>query len=341
MGDLQRYAAVNARVRTLLPSLLGRDELAALYTHPTPTALRDALSRTAYAPPLLLGGALEAAPLQRFLEVARATLRLLDDPERSFLRLYVLRHEMENLKVVIRGVHGQLPWTRLAAHLRPLGEIATVDAKQLAEARDLRELTGRLRRTPYEAPLRGALHRVDSAGPFALEVALELDYYDRLWAATDTLTAADAERARRLLGVLFDLLNLTWMARYRDGLGLAPEEILNYLLQAGRFLTSRHRRQLAEQRDEPWDLVLRGTPYAVPLAEVASRGFEAASTELWHFLAGECQREFGGYPFHIGVPLAFLLTQEIQSRDLCTLFAASNLGVPSGEALARLAGARP
>ena len=112
VGDLQRYAAANARVRTLLARLLGRTGLEALTTYPSPSAVLEALLHTGY------GSVLTAAPperslLQRLVAVGRAVTDLLSGPQRTFLRQYLLRLEVDNVKVLIRAVHGQHPWEQV------------------------------------------------------------------------------------------------------------------------------------------------------------------------------------------------------------------------------------
>ena len=222
--------------------------------------------------------------------------------------------------------------------------MATVNPRTLARARDVGDLVTRLASSPYGAALHAAVHRLPEAGPFALEIAVELDYYDRLWAATDTLAAADRGCARRLLGVLFDVLNLGWIARYRDALDLSPEEIMNYTLRQGRWLTLEVRRALATapragESPAGWDALAR-TPYARLLTGVRVADFDTVSAGLWRLLAVESQRLLTGYPFHIGVPLGFLFTQEIEIRDLQILLAAKRIGMTGSQILDHLASVR-
>jgi V/A-type H+/Na+-transporting ATPase subunit C len=338
--DLRRYAAANARVRTLLPTLLGRRGLEALYGYPTAQAMVDALARTTYGPAMTAASVQSDGLGQRAVRLGAIVLGMLAEPERTFIRQYLLRREVENLKVVIRAVYRGLPWDRVAPHLTDLSGLSTLDARALVDARDLEDLAERLSGTPYGAPLAGALHRIDAAGAFAAEVALEVDYYDRLWSATRTLQSSDARRARDLLGILFDILNLTWIARYRDALGLLPEEVLNYTLGAGRWVTVAVRRVLAEGAPGTWEAVPARSPYARLLADAAARGFDAAAASLWQLLAAAVQRTLCTYPFHIGVPLGLLLAQDIEIRDIHVLLAAKRMGLPTDEALGHVASVR-
>jgi len=338
-GDLSRFGAANARVRTLLATLLGRSGLETLYGYPTEEALLEALARTAYAPPRGEESDEGGMPY-RLASVGRSVLGILADPERAFLRQYLLRHEVANLKLVIRAVHRRLDWDEVSHRLLPLRGIATLNFSELAAFHDLRELIDFLRDSAYGPALRGAIHRVEQAGPFALEVAIELDYYERLWAAADALRPADAARARALLGVLFDVLNLSWIARYRDVLSLSPEEILNYTLRQGRWISTDIRRQLAESPAASWAPALDRTPYGALLIGIEAQGFDVSSVRLWRFLAAQVQSALASYPFHIGVPLGFMLAQEIEIRDLRVLLAAKGLGVTAAEAFDHIASVR-
>jgi V/A-type H+-transporting ATPase subunit C len=340
VGELSRYAAANARVRTLLASLLGRSGLETLYGYPTAEAFLDALARTPYAPPAGAQQMSERGILHRLATVGRAVLATVSGPERDFLHCHLLRHEVANLKIVIRAVHGRRAWEGVAPYLVPLPGIATVNPAKLASARDVRELADLLAPSVYEPVLRAAIPVAERTGPFALEVAIELDYYERLWTAARALRSADAGPALALLGTLFDVLNLSWIARYRDALVLSAEEILNYTLREGRWITTDIRRALAENPRIPWAVTLARTPYAALLADVDAHGFDASSARLWRFLALQIQRTLASYPFHVGVPLAFLLAQEIEIRDLRVLLAAKSIGVRPAEALDRIATVR-
>jgi V/A-type H+-transporting ATPase subunit C len=338
--ELSRYAAVNARARTLLAQLLGRPGLEALYTYPSVVGLVEALNRTPYADALAGGDRPDLQLTARLAAIGRTLLAWLANAERTFVHEFLLRYEVENLKILIRTVHAQLAWERIAPSLVPLGDMATIDVRELARAQDVPALVARLAGSRYAAAAHSALHRLPQAGPFALEVAVELDYYDRLWAAAGTLRASDATRARQILGGLYDILNLGWIARYRDVWGLAPEEILNYTLRQSQWVTLEVRRRLAEDRAGGWQHALASTPYAGWGSAIETQGFDAVSPLLWRRLATQIQNGLSGYPFHIGGPLGLLILQEIEIRDLRVLLAAKRLQIPPAEVLGYVASVR-
>ncbi len=334
MTRVGRYGAAHALVRAQLSSALGRGGLQALYGYPTPQAMRDALRSIGYGP--------SAGPSESFLPrlvaLGGAVLRLMEGRERDLLREYLRRLEVENVKLLLRAVGVSSDrLDEFAAHLLLLAGVGTFDAPALLGVRDLPTLVEELAHTPYGPALRTALHTADGAGPFQLEVAVELNYYDRLWAATTELREADGAEARRLLGTLFDVLNLGWVARYRDAVGLFPEEILNLTLRQGRWLTLDVRRRLAQGPAGAWTAALVATPYQSLGPIIEAQGFDRARAQLWHMVARESERTLFRYPFTIGVPLACLMIHEIELRDLDTLLAAKRLGVPPQEAMERMA----
>jgi V/A-type H+-transporting ATPase subunit C len=338
-GDLRRYAVANARVRALLSTLLGRSALESLCSYPSSGAVVEALAHTPYGRAADALATSDHGFLNRLGEVGRTVVGVLHDPERAFVRQYLLHHEVRSLKVIIRGVARRLPQHDLLPYLATWPGVTTITPEQLTGVGDLHELVERLGGTPYGTAMHAALHRVEAAGPFALEVALEIDYYERLWTSAATLRPADRRRAQHLLGILFDILNLAWISRYH-ALQLSPEEILNYTLRQGRWITPDVRRLLAEEHGASWAAALTRTPYAGLLSDASARGFDAAAVALWRLLAGEIQGALAGYPFHIGVPLGFLLAQEIEIRDLRTLLAAKAIAVSPAEILGHLATVR-
>jgi len=337
--DLRRYATANARARTLLCRLLGREGLEALYSYPSRTAMLEMLARTPYGPALLLHPGTEYGFGARLIEVGVSILGFLSGVEAEFIRTLLLRYELENLKLVIRAVHHRHPWTEIEPHVQPLGELATLDPRALAAAADLQELAVRLGNTVYDTAAVSALPGVETAGSFALESALEIDYYERLWSTAGRLQSDDAARAQALLGLLFDLLNLTWIARFRDALARSREEILNYTLRQGRWVTGTVRTALAESPLGVWRALDR-TPYAPLFGEAEELSPDLAIAKLWRVIAMEVERGFRVYPFHIGVPLGLLLAQEIEIRDLRVLLAAKTLALAPEAAFERVATVR-
>ncbi|MBI3785173.1 MAG: V-type ATPase subunit [Deltaproteobacteria bacterium] len=325
MRDLRRYAAVNGRLRALRGLLLGPAALEALYSYPNVEAMYEALRRTPYLNDVAA----------RVVVAGRALIDCLDGAPRNLIHQYLLRYEVDSVKLAIRAVAARRNRSVLSLQMLQLGSLATVDVDALLAAHDLDELVTRLFGSPYHSVLQTALPRVDELGPFALESALEIDFYERLWRISYELLPEDGDRVRALLGVLYDILNLIWIAHYRDAALLSMEEILNYTLREGGCVTLQKRRLLAQTRDE-WLGPLAGTPFEAFALRAERDGPDAALPQLWGALAGEVRRALRGYPFHAAAPLALLMAQELEIRDVQVLLAMKRLGVPAADALPNL-----
>jgi hypothetical protein len=138
--------------------------------------------------------------------------------------------------------------------------------------------------------------------------------------------------------MLYDILNLQWIAHYRDGALLSAEETLNYTLRQGGWITLERRRRLAQAPGE-WLCALGGTPFE-PFALIAERdGADAGLPQLWRLLAAAVRTALRGYPFHGAAPLALLMGLELEIRDIRALLAMKRLGRPASDVLPSLASA--
>ena len=181
------------------------------------------------------------------------------------------------------------------------------------------------RRTPYYNTLVHALERYRSEqNLFPLEVALDLDYRRRLWGSIHKMKGRDHEQALRTVGIELDVDNLLWAIRYRVYHQLSSQEIINYTLPMGYEVQDEDIRAIAAGQDIA-QVVKRIYPkvegledfYAQPETHVAD--LEHA---LHRHIVNVCKNTFIGYPFHIGIPLAYLWLNEYEINDLTVLIEA-------------------
>src|SRR5690606_20536112 len=91
-----------------------------------------------------------------------------------------------------------------------------------------------LKGTPYESAMSFAMKRFSAEqNLFPIEVALDLDYWRRLWAEAKKLSGLDREAATKIVGSLLDMNNLMWAIRYKVYHKLSEEELINYTLPFG------------------------------------------------------------------------------------------------------------
>jgi V/A-type H+-transporting ATPase subunit C len=124
---------------------------------------------------------------------------------REALEGYCRKLEVENLKKIIRSLHGKerIDEDRLIPIPR---RYQTVDSSALVETSTVDEMIGFLNETPYRGLKDGLDLYENSNNPLVLETKLEKIYYSNLWAKLEKI--ADKGEVRKLIGTEIDLKNM-------------------------------------------------------------------------------------------------------------------------------------
>lgn len=186
-----------------------------------------------------LGGAIcpgvalrSAADLQRHL--TQELVRELFDfaaaagpPRASLLHWLLVRFELENLKVLARGLAGNLPVRQLEQHLLTLPWQSARRVRTLRSVRSVDELFDQL---PAGLPCAWLVKTWKATRglpqPFYFEALLDSGYYRELLARQASLGAHDREIIAPLLSQEVDIFHLMLALRGNFHYGLAPERLL-------------------------------------------------------------------------------------------------------------------
>jgi vacuolar-type H+-ATPase subunit C/Vma6 len=168
---------------------------------------------------------------------------------------------------------------------------------------------------------------------FPLEVALDLSFWRRLWSEAQKLTGQDREHSVRIIGALLDMNNLMWAIRYRVYHKLSEEEIINYTLPFGYRVKDSDIRAIAAGADiaSIVSRIFPGVPDLNALLENPQVGLPRLEVLLKREVMKQCLAAFVGSPFHIGLPLAFLVLHDFEVQDLIVLIEAKSSGLPEEE----------
>jgi vacuolar-type H+-ATPase subunit C/Vma6 len=130
-----------------------------------------------------------------------------------------------------------------------------------------------------------------------------------------------------------DMNNLMWVIRYRVYHNLSEEELINYTLPFGFHVHDEDIRAIAAGVDIA-SVVERVYPavtdVGVLLAEPRS-GLPQLEIKLKRHVMKQCLAAFSGNPFHIGIPLAFLILSDLEIQDLTVLIEAKSSKMPDEE----------
>ena len=352
--SVSAYAQVQATVRALYSTLLTSDTWASLVRAQDFDAVLSLLSKTVYGPYLQLERRLLTPRRSEYqirwhlAEVYEKLIRLTPAPGSDLLIQLWRLYEVHNLKATLRGIETGASWDQVL-HLLAPGEayfsLTFDDMEAMVRAGAIPRAVRRIQHTPYYATLSHAVERYEAEqNLFPLEVALDLEYRRGLWESIDHLKGQDHEEAMELVGTVLDVDNLLWAIRYRIYHHLSEEEIINYTLPLGYRVQDEDIRAIAAGQDIaavvrriypeiegvqrlPEDLNMEegaSVPGASKLTSI--RPIDRRLWELERVLEGHiaelCRARFRRTPFHIGLPVAYLLLNEYEIIDLTMLIEA-------------------
>jgi V/A-type H+-transporting ATPase subunit C len=338
-GGVAGYSALHARVRALYSRMLTPEGWSRLCEATTFAALITLLKETVYGPYLAevedkdLTSRRAVYQINGHLANAYLTvIRLAPEHTRALLEQLYRLFEVDNLKAVLRGVATGASWEEVRYVLFPLGSFTVLPAQAITEAGSMGAAVERLHSTPYYRTLAHAMERYTAEQSlFPLEVALDLDYWRELWNDVNQLSKRDRGEAQRIVGSLLDTNNLMWALRYQVYHHLSEEEIINYTLPFGYQVGDAHIRAIAAGADIAHVVaqVYPGLTDVESLLQEPRSGLPELELQLQRHIAEQCRAAFIGYPFHIGIPLAYVVLNELEIQDLTVLIEAKSLQIPA------------
>jgi V/A-type H+-transporting ATPase subunit C len=347
-GGVAGYAAISARVRAMYAELLTPQDIVRLSESPDFLSLFNALKSTAYGRYLEGLKDKDINPRRVIIQIKRkladafySVIQMAPVETRPLVKQLYRYYEIGNLKAILRAVvtvstwntEGGL-WERVRDVLFPLGPESVLPAQAMVESGSIATAVDLLQGTPYEETLSFAMKRYSSEqNLFPIEIALDLSYWRRLWSEAQKLTGQDRQHSVRIIGSLLDMNNLMWAIRYKVYHKLSEEEVINYTLPFGYRVKDSDIRAIAAGAD-PASIINRifpGLPDINALLENPQKGLPRLEVLLKQRIMQECLAAFVGSPFHIGLPLAFLILHDFEVQDLIVLIEAKSSGLPEEE----------
>ena len=348
-GGVSGYAAISARVRAMYADLLSAQDIIRLSDTPDFSSLFTSLKGTSYAPYLESLKDKEINPRKvvvqiksRLAKAYYSVVQMSPIETRPLVKQMYRYFEIGNLKAVLRSIIAvptsrnaeSPPWERVRDVLFPLGADTVIPAQAMVESGNIASAVGLLNGTPYEEPLAFAMKRYTTEqNLFPIEVALDLSYWRRLWAEASKLTGADRQHGVKIVGSLLDMNNLMWAIRYRVYQKLSEEEVINYTLPFGYRVRDSDIRAIAAGGDAAATIsrLYPGIPDVSALLEDARTGLPKLEVLLKRALLKQCLSAFVGSPFHIGIPLAFLVASDLEVQDLIVLIEAKSTNLSEAQ----------
>jgi len=331
LKDAIRFSYINAKVRSLKSYLLDQSDYENLLKTKGYYGLTEYLKYTPYCKNINEGISsydelIEIYYKNLFEDYVKLINSLSGHIKKLVYHLYQ-RYELENLKVILRTVCYNRPIEKTKNLLFPLVKYQTISIQEILTSKDPVDLILNLRGTWYHEPLMNSLYRFENEGEtFPLEMALDLNYYKQLWEIVTSLSCKDQKIAKSILGVQLDALNILWIIRFKERYHLSPEEILNYSLFHGTYISKKVRKKLAYSVNQK-DIVtnLEGTPYKRILSGINDP--EISYVRLLQYTLLLVKKNWYKYPFQIGTILDYIFLKDMEIKDLITITEGKRMGI--------------
>jgi vacuolar-type H+-ATPase subunit C/Vma6 len=261
-------------------------------------------------------------------------LQHLSGAEAGLVRWLQTRFQLEDFKLLLRGLVGRTPLNIMRPHLVSLPRELAFDADVLFKAETPAEFARRLPAGPPRERLQGLLKsRPDESRPFLLEAALDAGYFSELVVRTRRLRGGEKEFVAPVMRQEADTFLLQLAVRGKFHHGLAPEELLPLHFPQ----TGISRKGFRDMLAAPDISAAAGFALGRALDEVpAGAGavtLEAMALRRFQRLAN---RAFRRSHLGLGAVIGYLELRRVELANLITISEGVRLGAPPEAIRARL-----
>jgi V/A-type H+-transporting ATPase subunit C len=243
------FPYINARVRAMKSRLLDPGRIEELLALPSLDALIQALSNSPYAREMQEAlarysglRAVDAALGQHFHRTTTKILSFADGKPKELIALILMRWDLANARILLRGKHFEYSEERILENLLPAGSLSEAALKELAAARSLEDVIGGLggQDHPFAPVLAGALKTYqETKDLFYLEVALDR-FYGTYGLRLTAGRGHNEQVVRRLLSADIDATNVKTAVKLQGEHALTDEARLRFFIPGGAVVTADH-----------------------------------------------------------------------------------------------------
>ncbi|HUX16983.1 MAG TPA: V-type ATPase subunit [Phycisphaerae bacterium] len=254
-----------------------------------------------------------------------------------------VRFQMENLKVLARGLAGGMVLEDLRPHLILLPDELALPVEALASAGSLEAFAALV---PQE-PLRDGLKRggdlfARRPKAFFLEAGLDAGYLEELLSRARALSAADRREVLPIALQEADTFHMMLAARGKFHYGLGPEAIVPFHVRGA--LMARRTFEAMAAAEHVSDVAALAVGVAVDeVPAVAKEALTAADLEplAWSRYYRLANRAFRRSHMGLGAVVAYAAIRRVELANLITLSEGIRLGRPADAIRRRLIPAAP
>lgn len=244
------FPYINARVRAMKSRLLDPGRIEELLAMPSLDALIQALSNSPYAREMqealsrYITGlrAIDAALAQNFHRTTTKILSFADGKAGTLIALILMRWDLANVRVLLRGKHFEYEEDRILENLLPAGALSEAALKELSAAKSIADVVAGLagQDHPFAPVLAEAVKQYqETKDLFHLELALDR-FYGTYGLRMTTGRGHNEQVVRALLQADIDATNVKTALKLQREQALTDEAKLRFFIPGGAVVTQDH-----------------------------------------------------------------------------------------------------
>ena len=152
---------------------------------------------------------------------------------KKLIKSYMLRYEIENLKLVFEVLQGRKKVENLMDHFFVFNNFSNIDYQSLLKKKSVLEVVEEIKDTKYYRLILPYAQNEDEKFNFYVGMILNKYYYYQLIRNTQEILGDMDKKSIELLRRKIDLFNLEWIYRGMKYYDISKEEILNLVLDYG------------------------------------------------------------------------------------------------------------
>jgi len=327
--SLAKYAFTNSRIRAMLSSLLTESQLNVLAGAKDMDELSLALKDTPYGAifkKLLPSYEPKIIELELFkdgIEKYNKILKNLKGSPGEVVFLLLSKYELANLKNLLRIWHTQAEEEMRYLYTEKI--CYDIPTSEILASKTIEEIILLLEGTPYkDALMNGKAGFKEKGSIFYLEIALDIDYYRRLWDKIEALGFVDRQMASRLIGIEVDIENISWIVRFKQYYKIPLGELVSYIIPGGYQIAEPLIRKAYLSKDIKAVISGLSTKPYQNMATLVSGSYDRSKmfmleAMLWQVLLKEAKSALSRFPFSIATVLAYLILYRAEARNIVSL----------------------
>ncbi len=337
---LKKYGYINAKLRTRIGKLLDDEFFTRLIESRN---LDDAFQLLESSPFKGLKDTWESSRdlrqaelmlTQREINLYLEIFKYVEKDLLDFVKALVNRYEIDNLKNILRL------WFRkkLDPHmtedtieeekqyLYPNPIIHHLPIEGILNAENIEKVALLLKETPYLDVIdEGISDFKEINSLFPIEIALDKYFYINLTDAIGSLSKTDSRIAKRFIGVEIDIQNVEWIVRLKSMYNFPAEKAVSFLIPNGYSLKAKSFASVYSL--QPMEIIttlMKGSYERFASLLFTGTQDSYARLELLESMLKEIEKRevfhiLCGYPFTVGIMLAYFILKRNEIRKIITI----------------------